>query len=123
MISNFFFRLKPFQILGCLQSVSSKTMSNSSSSLLGANTSQDSSSVSQIFGSGIKISLVKLGDNFLRWEFHILMALEAYDLELFLEPTTKPPPKYIATSTNPVPVMTESSSSSTIQTLNLKYKV
>ena len=56
------------------------------SSLLGVDNTGASSPINQIFGSGNKISLVKLSDdNFLLWKFQVLTALEANDLENFLE--------------------------------------
>ncbi|KAA0036760.1 putative mitochondrial protein [Cucumis melo var. makuwa] len=68
---------------------------NSDSSILGEDVSKDPSSISQIFGSRSKISLVKLGDDNISWKFQILTALEAYDLESYLESIVKPPTKYI----------------------------
>ncbi|TYJ95829.1 putative copia-like retrotransposon Hopscotch polyprotein [Cucumis melo var. makuwa] len=74
---------------------------NSDSSILGEDVSKDPSSISQIFGSGSKISLVKLGDDNISWKFQILTALEAYDLESYLESIVKPPTKYINTPPKP----------------------
>ncbi|KAA0053143.1 keratin, type II cytoskeletal 1-like [Cucumis melo var. makuwa] len=69
-----------------------------------------------IFGSGNKISLVKLSDdNFLLWKFQILTALEAYDLENFFESELEPPSKYLTS--------TGSSSTSATRTPNPEYKV
>ncbi|TYK10642.1 Retrovirus-related Pol polyprotein from transposon TNT 1-94 [Cucumis melo var. makuwa] len=89
---------------------------SSTSSLLGVENTEASSPINQIFGSGNKISLVKLNDDtFLLWKFQILTALEAYDLENFLESESEPPSKYL--------ISTESSSASATGTPNPAYKV
>ncbi|KAA0068024.1 Retrovirus-related Pol polyprotein from transposon TNT 1-94 [Cucumis melo var. makuwa] len=88
---------------------------SSTSSLLGVENTEASSPINQIFGSGNKISLVKLNDdNFLLWKFQILTALEAYDMENFLESESEPPTKYLTS--------TGSSSTSATRTPNPEYK-
>ncbi|KAA0035482.1 UBN2_3 domain-containing protein [Cucumis melo var. makuwa] len=89
---------------------------STTSSLLGVENTKASSPINQIFGSGNKISLVKLSDNnFLLWKFQILTALEAYDLENILESESEAPSKYLTSI--------GISSTSATRTPNPEYKV
>ncbi|KAL0554373.1 hypothetical protein IC582_008292 [Cucumis melo] len=97
-------------------------MSNDSL-LLGIKNFNGSSPISLIFCSENKIFVLKLGDdNFLLWKFQVLIALEAYDLEIFLDPDSDSSLKIITTGGRPV-INTAESSSSTFRTMNPVYKV
>lgn len=59
--------------------------------------SEDSSStISQMFSSGNKISIVKLGDdNFPLWKFQVIITLEGYDLDKYVQFESTPPSEFI----------------------------